>query len=104
YKNQSGIETNPITKDNDVIGWQAKFYETKLSDNKSDLIEMIVKSKKAYPGLNKIIFYTNQEWGQGRKNNVLEDEKVADNNSKDSEKNNDSKIKIEVDNKASESG
>lgn len=104
YKNQSGIETNPITKDNDVIGWQAKFYETKLSDNKADLIEMIVKSKKAYPRLNKIIFYTNQEWGQGRKNKDLEDEKIADNNSKDVEKVNDSKIKIEVDKKASESG
>lgn len=49
YKNQSGIETNPITKDNELIGWQSKFYDTKLSDNKADLIEMIGKSKKAYP-------------------------------------------------------
>ena len=46
YKNQSGIETNPITKDNELIGWQSKFYDTKLSDNKADLIEMIGKSKR----------------------------------------------------------
>lgn len=66
FKNQSGIETNPIIKDNDVIGWQAKFYETKLSDHKDDLIDTITKSKRDYPNLTKIIFYTNQEWGQGK--------------------------------------
>jgi len=69
YKNQSGIETNPISKDDQVIGWQAKFYDTKLSDNKSELIEMISKSKRDYPNLTKIIVYTNQEWGQGKKDN-----------------------------------
>ena len=66
YKNQSGIETKPIIKDNDVIGWQAKFYETTLSDHKNDLIETITKSKRDYPNLTKVIFYTNQEWGQGK--------------------------------------
>ena len=85
YKNHSGIETNPITKDDEVIGWQAKFYDTKLSDNKSELIGMIAKSKRDYSNLTKIIFYTNQEWGQGKKDN-------------------DSKVKKEVDQKANESG
>lgn len=66
YKNQSGIETNPIIKDNETIGWQAKFYETTLSDHKDDLVETITKTKRDYPDLTKIIFYTNQEWGQGR--------------------------------------
>jgi hypothetical protein len=69
YKNQSGIETNPIIKDKEVIGWQAKFYETTLSDHKDDLIGMITKSKRDYPNLTKVIFYTNQEWGQGRSQN-----------------------------------
>ncbi|MGZ3578227.1 MAG: AVAST type 4 anti-phage nuclease Avs4 [Syntrophales bacterium] len=85
YKNQSGIETNPITKDGQVIGWQAKFYDTKLSDNKSELIGMIAKSKRDYPNLTKIICYTNQEWGQGKKDT-------------------DSKIKKEVEQKAKDSG
>ena len=85
YKNQSGIETNPITRDGEVIGWQAKFYDTKLSDNKPELIGMIAKSKRDYPDLTKIIFYTNQDWGQGKKEN-------------------DSEIKKEVDQKAKASG
>jgi hypothetical protein len=66
YKNQSGIETDPIAKDGETIGWQAKFYETALSKNKDDLIETLVKSKRDYPALTKIIFYTNQEWGQNK--------------------------------------
>lgn len=85
YKNQSGIETNPVIKGDEVIGWQSKFYDTKLSDNKSDLIGMIAKSKRNYSDLTKIIFYTNQEWGQGRNEN-------------------DPKIKKEVDQSATESG
>lgn len=85
YKNQSGIETNPVVKDDEVIGWQAKFYDTKLSDHKSELIEMVAKSNRDYPDLTQIIFYTNQEWGQGKKDN-------------------DSEIKKEVDQKAKASG
>jgi guanylate kinase len=84
YKNQSGIETNPITKDDEVIGWQAKFYGTKLSDNKPDLKDMIAKSKRDYPDLTKIIFYTNQKWGQGKKDNDSKDKKEVDQKAKDS--------------------
>ncbi|MCY8274558.1 AAA family ATPase, partial [Bacillus inaquosorum] len=64
YKNQSGIETNPVDVDEEVIGWQAKFYETTLSDHKGELIKTLIKSKRDYSDLTKIIFYTNQEWGQ----------------------------------------
>ena len=85
YKNQSGIETNSITTDGEIIGWLAKFYGTKLSDNKPELSGMIAKSKRDYPDLNKIIFYTNQEWGQGKKGG-------------------DPKVKKEVEQKAKESG
>ncbi len=69
FKNQSGIETNPIIKDNDIVGWQAKFYETTLSDHKNDLIDTVERSKRDYSNLTKIILYTNQEWGQGKKQN-----------------------------------
>lgn len=69
YKNQSGIETNPITNGTEVIGWQAKFYGTTLSDYKDELIGTIEKVKRDYPNLTKIIFYTNQEWGQGKNQN-----------------------------------
>jgi hypothetical protein len=33
YKNQAGIETEPILVDGKWIGFQAKFYDTKISDN-----------------------------------------------------------------------
>lgn len=66
YKNQSAIETNPIIFNEVNIGWQAKFYETALSNHKDDILETITKARRDYPDLNKIIFYTNSEWGQNR--------------------------------------
>ncbi|MEH6344249.1 MAG: ATP-binding protein, partial [Bermanella sp.] len=64
YKNQSAIETNPIEVKDQIIGFQAKFYDTTLSKNKPELISMLVKAKRDYPGLTKLIVYTNQEWAQ----------------------------------------
>lgn len=66
YKNQSAIETNPITIMEKVIGWQAKFYDTALSAHKMEILEMLKNAKRDYPNINKIIFYTNTEWGQYR--------------------------------------
>lgn len=66
YRNQSGIETEPIKVNNKIIGWQAKFYEEKLYNKKKVLLEMLDKVKKSYPDINKIILYTNQEWGEGK--------------------------------------
>ena len=66
YKNQSAIETDPIKVGEEIIGWQAKFYETSLSNHKKELIETLEKAKKYYPDITKIIFYTNQEWGQSK--------------------------------------
>lgn len=64
YKNQSGIETNPIVVGNDLIGWQSKYYYTPLSKHKNDLLETIRKSKRDYKNITKIIFFINIEWGQ----------------------------------------
>lgn len=59
YKNQSSIETDPIAIDEIVIEWQAKFDDTALSDHKADMLEMLEKATRDYPGINKIYFYTN---------------------------------------------
>ncbi|TCS35681.1 AVAST type 4 anti-phage nuclease Avs4 [Reinekea marinisedimentorum] len=64
YKNQSAIETDPIVDGDDILGWQAKFYGTALSDNKDDILKMLKKAKRDYPNITKIVFYTNSEWGQ----------------------------------------
>ncbi|NOW83960.1 hypothetical protein B0H39_001841 [Clostridium beijerinckii] len=67
YKNQSAIETNPIEiNDEDVVAWQAKFYETSLSNHKEDLEGTLNKLKRDYPNVNKLYIYSNQEWGQNK--------------------------------------
>ncbi len=67
FKNHAGIETNPVEKDGKVVGWQAKFYDTRLSEHKKDFINSIDTTKTRHPDVNKIIFYTNQEFGQDKK-------------------------------------
>jgi hypothetical protein len=67
FQNHAGIETDPIEQDGLVIGWQAKFYTTPLSKHKADFIDSINTTKGRYPKVGKIIFYTNQPFGQDRK-------------------------------------
>jgi len=69
YKNHAGIETDPIEINGEKIGWQAKFYDTRLSEHKKDFIESINTTKNRHPKINKIIFYTNQNFGQGKTKN-----------------------------------
>ncbi|WP_180082828.1 hypothetical protein [Acinetobacter sp. YH12201] len=64
FKNQSGIEKNPIEYENEVIGFQAKFYSTSLSEHKDDFLQMLEKANRDYPSLSKILIYTNQLWRQ----------------------------------------
>ncbi|MCV6638066.1 ATP-binding protein [Candidatus Albibeggiatoa sp. nov. NOAA] len=68
YKNQAGIETNLIHTDNEVIGWQAKFYDSKLSEKKSEIIEAIKKAKEHYPTtITTLYFYSHQDWTENTK-------------------------------------
>lgn len=71
FKNHAGIETDPIEKDGRVIGWQAKFYSTRLSEHKQDFIDSINTTNTRHSAVNKIIFYTNQEFGQDAKKLLL---------------------------------
>lgn len=64
FKNHAGIETDPVGYNGKVIGWQAKFYATRLSEHENDFISSIETAKTRHPTINKIIFYTNQEFGQ----------------------------------------
>ncbi|MGO4549401.1 AVAST type 4 anti-phage nuclease Avs4 [Paenibacillus sp. 2TAB23] len=66
YKNQSAIETNPIEVNDDVVAWQAKFYETPLSNHKNDFEDTLNKLKRDYPNVNRLHIYSNQEWGQNK--------------------------------------
>lgn len=67
FNNQSAIEKNPIQINNEVIGFQAKFYSSSLSNYKKDFLEMLKKAKRDYPEITKILIYTNQSWTQAYK-------------------------------------
>ena len=64
YKNQAGIETEPIELDNHIIAWQAKFFDNTLSQHTDKIIDTLKKIKSNYPNVTKLIFYTNLEWSQ----------------------------------------
>ncbi len=64
YHNQIGIETEPIEYDGTLVGFQAKFYETKLSEKKKDIKDSIAKAKSKNPKLNRILFYLNKEFSE----------------------------------------
>ena len=49
YKNQSGIETEPLEKDGVWYGFSAKFYDVSISERKKDIIEAITKAKNKNP-------------------------------------------------------
>lgn len=66
FKNQTGIETEPILYQEKLTGFQAKYYETKLSSNKDDIIDSLRKAKSKNPNLQKILLYANQELSESR--------------------------------------
>jgi hypothetical protein len=68
YKNQAGIETEPIYKNGIYYGFQAKYYTTPISQNKNDIISSIEIAKAKNTQLDKIFLYLNQELSGGKKN------------------------------------
>ena len=69
FKNQVGIEKEPIEKNGVFYGFQAKYYTTPISQNKNDIIDSIRKAKNKNPQLNIIYLYTNQEFSESKKSN-----------------------------------
>jgi len=67
YKNQTGIETEPLEKDGVYYGFQAKYYTTSISGNKEDIIDSIQKAKSKNRLLNEIFLYVNQELSESSK-------------------------------------
>jgi hypothetical protein len=67
YKNQPGIETEPILVDREWIGFQAKFYDTKIIDNVEEIKKSIRIAKTDNPNLQRVLFYLNQEFSENPK-------------------------------------
>lgn len=61
YKNQTGIETEPIEKDGKYYAFQSKFYTNSIAENKHDIIDSIKKAKSKNKQLDELLLYINQE-------------------------------------------
>ena len=69
YFNQAGIETDPIMQNQEIIGFQSKYYDDtiRLSQKKEEIKLAIKTTKQKYKGISKIVFYINKEFSQSRK-------------------------------------
>lgn len=69
FRNQAGIETEPIKTDNEIVGFQAKYYEpsVRLSSRKNDMINAIEKAVKSNRSIDRILFYINKSFGESKK-------------------------------------
>lgn len=64
FKNQTGVETEPTQVNGEFIGFQSKYYDTRLADNKDDIIDSLKKAKRENPNLNRLLIYVNQEFSE----------------------------------------
>ena len=67
YKNQAGIETDPIQHNGDYIGFQTKWFDNTINYKSLELA--IEKAKKKNPNLTKIIFYIYPSFSESSKTN-----------------------------------
>lgn len=65
FNNHAGNETEVITLDNKVIGFNAKYFDHSIDD--VQIIHSIQKARENNPRQTTIIIYTNQEFGNPRK-------------------------------------
>lgn len=61
YSNNPGIETEPILYEDQMVGFQAKYFNNYI--NSKEIISSIEKAHKQYPALSRIIIYTNKSFG-----------------------------------------
>jgi len=78
YKNQIGIETDPIEKGEDVIGWQAKFIETSIKKQKQELKKNIRAAKTKNKALTKILLYVNKEFSESSDEDKKDPDYIAE--------------------------
>lgn len=72
FKNQTGIETDPIKTEKGFEGFQAKYYEGKLSGHKDDIIDSIRKAKQKNNHLTHLHLYLNLEVSESSKKHIKE--------------------------------
>ena len=64
YFNQTGIEKEPIEINGKLVGFQAKFFETRISENVKEIKEGISKAKRKNPDIKVIYYYINKDFSE----------------------------------------
>lgn len=74
YFNQPHIETNPIQVDEQLIGFQAKYYadSVSMSGKEKDLKEAVEGAARSYPGITTLYFYISREFSPSSKKDMIE--------------------------------
>ena len=57
YRNHPALETEPIQRNGESIGFQAKFFEKRLSACKRDILQAIQDVQDKYSDLSRLVFY-----------------------------------------------
>lgn len=75
FKNHAGNETNTITVNGSIVGFQAKYFEGSI--NKSEIIKSMTKAKANNPSQSDYIIYTNSAFGNPKNGNAITDSQRA---------------------------
>lgn len=75
FKNHAGNETNTITVNGSIVGFQAKYFEGSI--NKSEIIKSMTKAKANNPGQTDYIIYTNSAFGNPKNGSAITDSQKA---------------------------
>lgn len=67
FRDQAAVETDPIhTQEGECVVWQAKYYNSSLTNKKSEILKCLDKINKYYENVDRLIFFTNLEWSQAK--------------------------------------
>lgn len=75
FKNHAGNETNTITVNGSIVGFQAKYFEGSI--NKTEIINSMTKAKANNPGQTDYIIYTNSAFGNPKGGKTITDSQKA---------------------------
>lgn len=78
FKNQTGIETEPIQVNEQSIGFQSKYLDISIPAGKDDIIDSIQKAKSKNSDLSKILLYVNHEFTESSKSDTKDPQYKVD--------------------------
>ena len=71
FKNHAGNETNTITVNGSIVGFQAKYFDGSI--NKTEIINSMTRAKANNPGQTDYVIYTNSAFGNPKGGKTITD-------------------------------